>query len=261
MATRNVMNVNEFQESLLRVMDAKEHWAWSAFTSGLVPLARLHVHFEQEYETYVRDFPVMLGHAYVQCPIAEVRRDLAENLYEEETGAMVAGRPHPELFLEYPRGLGMDLARFECVELLPAAARYRAFLDRAAKDCGWEVATAVTTIFLEGTKNERSELDERRAKQPELPLDRHPLVVHYGLAVESLALTKAHRSVEGSHRAAAWRMVLGWIAPERRRAVVDAMQEALARWEDYRDDVASACGLEPVRQTTSELAVSLLSDQ
>ena len=53
---------------------------------------RLHIHFEQEYATYVRDFPVMVGWAYVQCPIAEVRRDLAENLYEEETGGVIAGQ-------------------------------------------------------------------------------------------------------------------------------------------------------------------------
>jgi pyrroloquinoline-quinone synthase len=38
----------------------------------------------------------------VQCPIAEVRRELIENVYEEETGGLAAGRPHPELFLLYP---------------------------------------------------------------------------------------------------------------------------------------------------------------
>ena len=109
-------------EALLQVMEAKSHWAWPAFTAGEVPADRLHIHFEQEYATYVRDFPVLVGWAYVQCPIASVRRDLAENLFEEETGGLVAGRPHPELFLEYPRGLGMDMSRFDDVELLPAAA-------------------------------------------------------------------------------------------------------------------------------------------
>src|SRR6185436_794519 len=103
-------------------MERKVHWAWPAFTSGAVARDRLHVHFEQEYETYVRDFPVLLGRAYVQSPIAAARRELAENLYEEETGGLAAGRPHPELFLRYPEGLGMDLSRFERVQLLPGAA-------------------------------------------------------------------------------------------------------------------------------------------
>src|SRR5262245_60713540 len=81
-----------FRHRLLTVMEHKDHWAWPAFTSGMVPRDRLHVHFEQEYATYVRDFPVMVGWAYVQCPIPEVRRSLAENLYEEETGGLVARR-------------------------------------------------------------------------------------------------------------------------------------------------------------------------
>src|SRR5688500_1997601 len=98
-------------------MERKTHWAWPAFTGGWVPRALLHHHFEQEYAAYVRDFPVLVGWAYVQCPIPAVRRLLAENLYEEETGGLVAKRPHPELFLEYPRGLGMDVSRFEQVTL------------------------------------------------------------------------------------------------------------------------------------------------
>ena len=127
------MTRDAFREALLSVMERKTHWAWPRFTSGDVAAERLHIHLEHEYEVYVRDFPVLVARAYVQCPIAEVRRELAENIYEEETGGLVAGRPHPELFLEYPKGLGMDLSRFEQVELLPGAARYRAFLDDRAQ--------------------------------------------------------------------------------------------------------------------------------
>jgi pyrroloquinoline quinone (PQQ) biosynthesis protein C len=237
------MDRTSFQEALLGVMERKLHWAWPAFSRGLVPKSRLHVHLEQEFATYVRDFPVLLGWAYVQCPIAAVRQELAENLYEEETGGLSAGKPHPDLFLEYPRGLGMDLARFEHVQYLPGAAAYRAFLDDATQRQGWEVATAVTTLFLEGTAYERGELDPRAPKRPEQPLTEHPLVKHYGLAIEHLALTKAHRHVEGSHRAAAWRAILGHVPEARRARVVTAMQQALQAWLTYRDDVALACGI------------------
>lgn len=224
-------------------MERKTHWAWPSFTSGRVARDRLHVHLEQEYATYVRDFPVMVGWAYVQCPIAEVRRELAANLYEEETGGIAAGRPHPELFLEYPRGLGMDVARFARVELLPAAARFRATLDDRTQRRGWAQACAVTTLFLEGTAHERGELDASAPRRPAPPLEHHPLVVHYGLPLEALALTKAHRGVEGSHRAAAWRIVLDHIPAGDRPGVVDAMQATLDAWHAYRDEVAAACGL------------------
>lgn len=224
-------------------MERKDHWAWPFFTSGRVRKDRLHIHLEQEYGTYVRDFPVMLGWAYVRCPIPEVRRSLAENLFEEETGGLVAGRPHPQLFLEYPRGLGMDLSRFENVELLPAAGVYRAFLDEATQRFGWDIAAAIVTIFVEGTQDERAVFDTSTRALPPLPLEDHPLVKHYGLPVEHLALTKAHRQVETHHRASSWKVILEYVSPMRRGTVVRAMREALGLWLSYRDAVALACGI------------------
>ncbi len=238
------VDVDAFRERLLEVMEQKEHWAWIAFGDGTVPKERLHVHFEQEWEVYVRDFPVLIARAYVACPVAAVRRELAENIYEEETGGLSAGAPHPELFLRYPRGLGFDLARFESVSLLPEARDYRGFLDDATLRRGWEVAAAVTTLFVEGTRFERGEIDDAAPKRPSPPLEEHPLVVHYGLPLADLALTKAHRAVEGEHRAAAWSVMLSHVADARREAVLDAMREALDRWLVYRDGVARACGLQ-----------------
>lgn len=244
------MNRDAFRECLLEVMEQKVHWAEPAFGQGLVAKARLHVHLEQEYATYVRDFPLLIGRAYAQCEIAAVRRELAENLYEEETGGLSGGKPHPELFLEYPRGLGMDLARFEHVALLPAAAAYRAVIDDATLGRGWEVATAVTTLFIEGTRYERGELDANAPRRPQARLSQHPLVKHYGLPVEHLALTKAHRRVEGDHRQAAWRIVLDHVGEPARSRVIAWMQDVLAGWQLYRDAVASACGIERGRDDT-----------
>lgn len=237
------MDRQTFREELLEVMGRKDHWAWPAFTAGLVAKERLHCHFEQEYATYVRDFPVMVGWAYVRCPVPEVRQSLAENLYEEATGGLTGGRPHPDLFLEYPRGLGMDLSRFRAITLLPEAQSYRELLDETIQHHGWDVAAAIVTIFIEGTKDERSAIDAGVSHAP-APLEEHPLVKHYNLPVESLALTKAHRQVEGGHRAAAWRAILDHVTPMRRGAVVREMNEVLERWLVYRDAVAAACGVE-----------------
>lgn len=225
-------------------MEQKRHWAWPSFTNGLVAPDRLHVHLEQEYATYVRDFPVLVARAYIACPIALVRRELIENVYEEETGGIHAGRPHPELFLEYPRGLSMELSRFEQVNLLPAAQRYRAFLDETTLRGGWEAGAAVTTLFVEGTAHERGELDSSVPRRPAPALEEHPLVRHYGLSLEHLQLTKAHRAVEGEHRAAAWRVMLDHVAESQRPPVVAAMERALKLWLGYRDGVAEACGLQ-----------------
>jgi len=237
------MDKETFREQLLCVMERKNHWAWPLFTSGRVLKDRLHFHFEQEYETYVRDFPVLVGRAYIRCPVPEIRRSLAENLYEEETGGLVAGSPHPLLFLEYPRGLGMDLHRFEHVQLLPAAQRYRNFLDDATQHFGWDIAAAIVTIFVEGSFDERSALDPGSHPVPP-PLEQHPLVKYYGLSVDHLTLTQAHRKVEGCHRAAAWKAIIDHVVPMRRGAVVRAMKDVLEFWLGYRDAVAEICGLE-----------------
>lgn len=224
-------------------MERKTHWAWPAFTGGLVSKDKLHIHLEHEWEVYVRDFPIMVGRAYVQCPIAEVRRELAENLYEEETGGLAAGKPHPELFMMYPRGLGMDVERFAKVQLLPAARAYRELLDDATTNRGWAVAAAISTLFIEGTAYERHELDAAAPARPQPPLVEHPLAKHYGLPLECLALTKAHRSVEGEHRKAAWRVMLKHLPESARIDVVSAMSQAVDAWQAYRDAVAEACGV------------------
>jgi pyrroloquinoline-quinone synthase len=69
-------------------------------------------------------------------------------------------------------------------------------------------------------------------------------VLHYGLPLQALELTKAHRRVEGEHRKGAWNILLQHVPPSDYPAVISSMQEVLKAWLGYRDAVASACGLE-----------------
>jgi pyrroloquinoline quinone (PQQ) biosynthesis protein C len=237
------MLLNSFKDALLQVMERKSHWAWPLFTSGQVSKELLHHHLEQEYGVYVHDFAWMLGRAYAQCSVPEARVQLAEKLFEEETGGLSMGIPHAQLFLRFPAGLGMDLDRFEGVRLLPQAQSLRDLLDDCTSERGWEVATAVTTLFLEGTSHERGELDSAHPKRPEPALVDHPLHRHYGLPLDCLALTRVHRQVEDDHRVSAWRIILDHVGPLKRRAVLAAMEETLEAWLLYRDEAAEACGL------------------
>lgn len=237
------MNRAAFQEALLAILERKAHRSDAALARGAIPRERFHIHLEQEWEVFVRDFPVFLGRAYVQCPLAPVRRALAENLYEEETGGLSAGRPHPELFLELPRGLGFDLGRFERVTLLPGSRVYRETLDRWTLGEGWEPAAAVATLWVEGTRFERGELDPTAPRRPMPPLEEHPLRVHYNIPLEALSLPRAHRAVEGGHRQAAWTMMLDHVPEARHGRVLEALEDCLRGWTAYRDAVAEACGV------------------
>lgn len=237
------MLLNSFKDALLDVMDRKSHWAWPMFNEGQVSKNLLHHHLEQEYGVYVHDFAWMLGRAYAQCAVPDARAQLAQKLFEEETGGLSMGVPHAQLFLRVPEGLGMDLDRFDRVRLLPQAESFRELLDLFTLDRGWEVATAITTLFLEGTPHDRGELDPAHPTRPQPSLSDHPLHRHYGLPLECLALTRVHRQAEQGDRANAWRVILDHVGPLKRRAVLNAMEEALDAWLIYRDAVAEACGL------------------
>ena len=233
-------------EGLLSVMDRKDHWAWRHFSEGRADRRQLLLHYRQEYEVYVRDFPILLSRVHARCPHAEVRRDLAENLYEEETGGLSRGQPHPELFLTMMEGLGHSRADFENIDLIPEAAAYRAFIDQVTTRRPWIEGAAVVTLFIEGSREERRHLatEGQVGGDVERELREHFLVRHYGVDPRFLDLKRAHHAVETGHRAMAWRMVLGHVRAGGGDArLVRLLDKTLALWLLYRDGVARACGV------------------
>lgn len=235
-------------DRLLAIMDQKHHWAWPSFTRpGLTP-AQLLVHFRHEYATYVRDFPVLLARALGQVPdLIDVRRALAQNIYEEQTGGPSKSDPHPELFLRRMEGLGFTRAQFEEKAIEPelhAAARsYRDWLRAKSVEVPWQAATALLTIFVEGSVNELAGTYARA--KGDAAIMRHPLVVHYGCTPEAMHLVRAHGDFQGGHRGDAWRIVLDHTDDETvAKTIVDTCMDGLARWHRYRDGVAERMGLE-----------------
>src|SRR5262249_50964155 len=145
-----------------------------------------------------------------------VRRALAANLYEEQTGGLSGTDAHPRLFLRMMEGLGVGADSFadDDTWLHPAARRYRDFLRGRPCAQPWEAAVALRAVFGEGSVNERAELAgtyERR--RGEAAVGAHPLVVHYGCPPEAMTLARAHAQVEGGHRGDAWAVVLT-LAPD-----------------------------------------------
>jgi pyrroloquinoline-quinone synthase len=227
-----------FRERLLTVMDRKHHRAWPAFTRPGLTRDQLAIHFANEWGTYVRDFPVLLARVLGHGPPDDVRRPLAENIYEEQTGGFSGGVPHPELFLRMIDGLGIARSKITDAELVPEARAYRAFLDHVCRpEEPWVVGCAVLTIFVEGSVHERAELAGTRAQLPvEEAVDKHPMVAFYGCPREAMGLVRAHRAVEGGHRKDAWQMVLAH-ANGHQNEIVAAVERACDLWHAYRDDV------------------------
>jgi pyrroloquinoline quinone (PQQ) biosynthesis protein C len=232
-------------------MDRKHHWAYPALTRAGLSREQLFSHFRHEYLVYVRDFPVLLARALGQAPpIDDVRRALAENLYEEQVGGLSGTDAHPELFLRMMAGLGFAATSFvdDDAWLHPAALRYRDFLRARSSEPPWQAAVALLTIFVEGSVNERAELSGTFVRpRGDDAVREHPLVRVYGCPPEAMELTRAHAKVEGGHRADAWKMLLPH-APDDSSAASAAgavCEEALDLWLRYRDGVAERMGLRP----------------
>lgn len=245
--SKRPLPLSQFKELLLQIMDQKDHWAWQYFSGGQITKTQLKVHYQQEYEVYVRDFPVFLSRIHAKSPPLGVRRDLASNLYEEETGGLSVGRSHPELFLIMMEGLGYSVSDFSSVKLLSGSRRYRRWLDRITETAHWVIAASVITIFVEGSCKDRKDTDPSEKCKPldlAQKITEHPLVRFHGLDPSCLGLVRAHHEVEGGHRLAAWKMVLDYAQTAKiQKDIYDAVFKSLQLWLSYRDEIALDCGL------------------
>jgi pyrroloquinoline-quinone synthase len=237
-----------FKEQLLSVMDRKNHWAWAHFSGPKISKEQLKIHYQQEYGVYVRDFPLFLGRLYSKTPLAEARRPLATNLYEEETGGLSLGQPHPALFLKMMDALGFRKNDFERISLLPASRRYRRWLDEITLSPSWLEGIAVITIFVEGSIHDRKEIGDNPPAVPpvEEVLRNHFLVRHHQLDLSALDLIRAHYLVEHGHRLDAWQIVLqNANSRAARKRIYDHLLRSLELWLAYREGVAKAVGIRP----------------
>ncbi len=242
------LSKTQFQNQLLHIMDQKNHWAWSHFSGPTMSKAQLKVHFQQEYAVYVRDFPVFLARIHGKNPPFEVRNMLAENIYEEDTGKLSLGASHPKLFIKMMQGLGFRPREFESIRLLPATRQYRSWLDQISNAPDWVLGTAVLTIFVEGSVNDRRELQNsshsKTRRQIQHKITHHPLVQYHGVSHGAMNLIRAHQMVEAGHRHDAYAMVVNYAQDRaQQEAVLKAIVKSLHLWQRYRDGVARACAL------------------
>lgn len=237
-----------FRNALLRIMDGKHHWAWDRFATGVLTKDQLKVHFQQEYFVYVRDFPVMLARIHGHNPPPSVRRMLAENIYEEDTGGLALGISHPELFLKMMEGLGFASGDFERIRPLPASRAYRAWLDRMSNHTQWVLGAATMAVFVEGSVKDRAALLEpskaKTAEEIETVIKHHPLVRYHGVSPDHMDLIRAHQLVETGHRHDAYVMVTEHASTAAlQQAVLASLKKSMRLWLAYRDGVAKACGI------------------
>lgn len=246
------MAVKSLRENLLHVMDQKNHWGWTYLSAPGLSRQQLLIHFQQEYECYIRDFPILLARILGRMDTGDdrLKREFAENLYEEQTGGISMkiskGRSHPELFLRMMKGMGYKDRDFNRIDMLPTTLAYRCFLDKVTQLDDWRIAAAIMTLFVEGSVNDRARiLGKYRERQSiKQKLRHHAMIKFYGLKESYADLIKVHHSVEGGHRKSAWETVLKNIPADLQSTLVKRMHEALDLWQLFRDGVCAEMNLE-----------------
>ena len=238
----------QFRNYILDLMSQKDHWAWPQYVGPTISVTQLKIHYQQEYAVYVRDFPVYLARIHAKNPPLSVRKMLAENIFEEDTGQLSLGMSHPELFIKMMRGLGLRRKDFNQIPLLPATRRYWQWLARMTDHPDWVVGAAVMTIFVEGSVHDRKEIQSparpKTSKQIAAKIKNHPLVQYHGVPLEAMDLIRAHQFVEGGHRHDAYAMVVdGARSRVQQDFILETLQRTLDLWLRYRDGVARACGI------------------
>lgn len=248
--------MSSVKELLLEIMDHKHHWGWQFLSQPGLKKDQLLIHFQQEYETYIRDFPIFLARILGRMEtrdsrlVNQLKREFAENLYEEQTGgisrSISKGRSHPELFLKMMQGLGFSKKSFEEIDWLPTSFAYRCFLDRVTLIDDWRIGAAILTLFVEGSCRDRERIRKSFQKEGDLKkkLKSHAMIKYYGLKEKDADLIKVHHAVEGDHRRSAWETVLKAIPEDLTDVLVERMGQALELWLLFRDGVCVEMGLE-----------------
>jgi pyrroloquinoline quinone (PQQ) biosynthesis protein C len=100
------------------------HPLWLRIADGRLPRAALRP-FVVQFFLQVRAFPLAVSALHASCPDARERVELAESLYEEETGRVSGCNvSHPELFIRFGESVGVH--RAEMVEGIPLPRHCRA---------------------------------------------------------------------------------------------------------------------------------------
>jgi pyrroloquinoline-quinone synthase len=92
-----------------------KHPFYVAWTEGKLSQPVL-AEYAKQYYAHVRAFPTYVSAVHSQCEEVSIRQELLENLIEEERG----DENHPELWLRFAEGLGVNRDEVRNAKLLPS---------------------------------------------------------------------------------------------------------------------------------------------
>ena len=110
-------SIVEVVDRLIEERSLLKHPFYQAWQRGELTMDALQ-HYAGQYYQHVLAFPQYVSAAHAICPNQDDRRELLENLIDEERGV----ENHPELWLRFGEALGLSREAMTEVEALPETA-------------------------------------------------------------------------------------------------------------------------------------------
>lgn len=205
------------------------HPLWLAIADGKPSRAQLQ-RFAVQFFLQVREFPRAVSAMHANCPFPDARRELAESVYEEETGRISGcNQPHPELFIRFGEAIGLARERMVEGRPLPATRALIDWFELSTKQRSFIEAAAAINLAAEGQVPGAFGPMARRLER------------HYGLSREAVAFWDVHETADAEHSAVGDHIVVRHATDAATQARVrDALQHSLDAWWLFFDGIQAA---------------------
>ena len=225
--------MTDFSTELMQTIQARRsfggHPVWRRIADGAVPREALPI-FAAQFFLQVREFPRAVSALHAACPFPDERRELAESLYEEETGRISGcGLPHPELFIRFGEALGMAREEMTAADPLPGTAALIDWFELSTRQRSFIEGAAAITLAAEGQVPDAFGPFARALEK------------HYGLSRDAVAFWDVHETADREHSDVGASIVVQYAnTPEWKERVRRAVGRSLDRWWGFFDDIERA---------------------
>jgi pyrroloquinoline-quinone synthase len=219
---------SSFAESLHeRIREGRSfggHPLWHAIEQGRVSRHGLAI-FAVQFFLQVREFPRAVSALHSHCPYPDERVELAESLYEEETGRISGCNvSHPELFMRFGVALGLQREEMLDGKPLPETAALIDWFERSTRDLSFIEGAAATNLAAEG-QVPGAFGPFARALQERYGLDRH-----------AVSFWDVHEIADREHSDVGSHIVVRFAnSDSMREKVLVAVDRSLERWRGFFD--------------------------
>jgi pyrroloquinoline-quinone synthase len=228
-----VLTAEKFIKDLVARIDARRtfgsHPLWLAIADGKLARPQLKC-FAVQFFLQVREFPRAVSAMHANCPFPDVRMELAESVYEEETGRISGcNTPHPELFLRFGEAVGLARAEMIDGQPLPATRALIDWFELSSKQRSFIEAAAAMNLAAEGQVPGAFGPMARRLEK------------NYGLSRQAVEFWDVHEMADAEHSQVGDHIVVRHATDAATQARVrDALQHSLDAWWQFFDGIQAA---------------------